>query len=201
VRRWLPLLVAAALAGCGGAKHADVQHPASRFRTAAHLPPGTTKEKAPRMRLRDARGGVLDTATIRTPYLVTFLYTKCPDVCPLIGEEIKGALGALGQEAQRLTVVAVSVDPKNDTPAAVRRWLRLHHEPRNFHYLVGTAGDLRPVWKSWHILAQAPGSRQSVHSALIWLIDRSGHQAALVPAGVPIKVSDLAADLRTLIRG
>src|SRR5665648_208330 len=64
--------------------------------------------------------GAIDTARLRgRPFAVTFLYASCPDVCPLIAQEIVGALGRLGADARRVAVVAVSVDPRGDTPAAV----------------------------------------------------------------------------------
>jgi protein SCO1/2 len=49
------------------------------------LPDGVRDRQAPHFRLSDARGGVLDTRRLRgSPYVVTFLFTDCPDVCPLI---------------------------------------------------------------------------------------------------------------------
>ena len=57
--------------------------------------------------------------------LVTFLYTNCPDVCPLIAEHLNTALRRLGERADT-RVLAVSVDPKGDTPAAVRQFRRRH---------------------------------------------------------------------------
>ena len=54
------------------------------------LPHGLAGRPAPQFALADARGGVLRSATLRDrPYVVTFLYTNCPDVCPLIGDEIR----------------------------------------------------------------------------------------------------------------
>ena len=150
--------------------------------------------------LQDARGGVLDSARLRgRPYALTFLYVHCIDVCPLIGYEIQAALRVLGPAARRMDVVAISVDPRGDTRRAVRRWLAEHHDPANFHYLIGSTRALAPVWKAFYVSPQTPGDPQSSHTAVIWLVDRRSRLAALVAAGVAINVGDLGHDFRTLI--
>src|SRR5216110_852216 len=49
--------------------------------------------------------------------LLTFLYTRCPDACPLTAETIRSARDTLGDSAKDVMFVAVSVDPQGDTPA------------------------------------------------------------------------------------
>jgi protein SCO1/2 len=123
----------------------------------------------------------------------------CVDVCPLIGSEIHDALAKLDPEAKRMNVVAISVDPRGDTRAAVRRWLAAHHEPANFHYLIGSERALAPVWKAFYVTPQTPGDPHSSHTAVIWLINRGGRLAALISAGVAINTTSLAHDFRLLI--
>src|SRR2546426_249994 len=53
--------------------------------------------------------------------LVTFLYTSCYDTCPLTAETIRGARDRLGNSATDVAFLAVSVDPKGDTPETTRR--------------------------------------------------------------------------------
>jgi protein SCO1/2 len=170
------------------------------FLTGGTLPAGVAGRAAPPFDLNDARGGRLASAALLgRPYVVTFLYTHCPDVCPLIGEEIHSALSALGADASKLAVVGISVDPHGDSPSAARAWLALHREPANFHYLIGSQRQLSPVWKGYSAAPQIAGDPQSSHTAAIWLIDRHGSLAALVDAGVAINTGNLAHDLRVLI--
>jgi protein SCO1/2 len=152
------------------------------------------------MRLADARGGELDSGSLTgKPYLVTFLYTRCPDVCPLIGEEIRQALALLGPDARRVAVLAVSVDPRYDTAAAVRTWLHRHREPAQFHYLIGSQRQLAPVWKAWYAAPQVPGDPESGHTAVVWLVDARGRLTAKVSAGVAFPPRGLAHDVRALL--
>jgi protein SCO1 len=195
------LLVALAVANGGGKEDRAAVTPArsGAFR-GGELPPGVYDRRAPRLHLRDARGGTLDTAQLRgRPYAVTFLYVHCPDVCPLIGDEIGEALRRLGRHAAQVAAVAVSVDPEGDTPEAVRAWLRRHRLPRNFHYLIGSERRLKPVWNAYYAAPQIPGRPESTHSASIWLIDRAGRWRTKFSAGVPVPPGDLAHDFRLLL--
>jgi cytochrome oxidase Cu insertion factor (SCO1/SenC/PrrC family) len=105
-------------------------------------------------------------------------------------------LGSPGEEIG--LVVAISVDPRGDTRTAVKRWLTLHQEPTNFHYLIGSQHALAPIWKAFFVSPQIPGDPQSSHAAIIWLVNRHDHLAALIPAGLPINTTNLAHDFATL---
>lgn len=190
-----------AFGGCGAAGGGErTATDGGRFAVAEPLPPGLAGRAAPRIRLADARGGVFDTGSLAgKPYLVTFLYANCPDVCPLIGAQLRDTLAQLGDDARRVGVVAVSVDPRGDTPAAVRSWLDRQREPREFHYLVGTQRELAPVWRAWYAAPQVPGNPESAHTAIVWVVNSAGRLTAKVPAGQPFDAGGLARDIRSLL--
>ncbi len=197
-------LGSAALAGCGGSAGSGAATASGvgggRFQVAQALPGGLSGRAAPAIRLTDARGGTFDTRSLAgKPYLVTFLYANCPDVCPLIGAQLRETLGRLGADAQRVGVVAVSVDPRGDTPATVQTWLRREREPAQFHYLIGTQHALAPVWRAWYAAPQIAGDPESAHTAIVWLVDGRGRLVANVPAGRPFDTGKLAHDVRTLL--
>lgn len=198
----LAALAVAALAGCGGGSGSGTGAafgPAGFPRSSA-LPAAFRGRPAPTFRLADARGGVVDTAALRgRPYAVTFLYVHCPDVCPLIAQELVGALDRLGADARRVAVVAVSVDPEGDTPADVRAFLRAHRAPPQFRYGLGSSRELAPVWRAWFAAPQVPGRPESSHTAAIWLVDRRGRIAAKYDGGVAIDPADIATSFRTLL--
>jgi protein SCO1/2 len=164
------------------------------------LPDGVYGRAAPRFVLDDARGGRVDTRRLAgRPYVVTFLYVDCKDVCPLIGVELRQALEQLGSRAKNVTVLAVSADPRADTRAAVRRWLTKLRMPANFRYLIGTDKQLQPVWRSHYAAPQPRDNANSMHSASIWLIDRQGRWRTKFSGGIPVAPADIAHDLRLLL--
>jgi protein SCO1 len=192
-------IVALLLVGCGASSG---RTSGQGLRATDALPAGVVGGPTARVRLTDARGGVLDTQALRgRAYAVTFLYTHCPDVCPLIGAELRAALARLGPAAQHVAVVAITVDPRGDTRKAVEAWLRRHHEPANFHYLIGSERELAPVWRAYMAAPQLPGDPTSAHTASIWLVDPSGHRRALMSAGRPLNPADITYNLAVLTRG
>src|SRR5205814_9433528 len=89
--------------------------------------------------LHDAWGRPVTLRSLRGRFaLVTFLYVHYPDVCPLIAQNLNAALEQLGPRRNRARVLAVSVDPKGDTPAAVKRYIAQRHLVPQFRYLLGT---------------------------------------------------------------
>lgn len=170
--------------------------------TGSQLPSPLSRKPAPRIQLTDARGGRIDTADLRgDPYAITFLYTACPDVCPVIGQVIKSAIDNLGARGARLNVIAVSVDPRGDTPRAVRGWLTRQRLPRTFRYGVGTRAELAPVWKAYFATPQVAGRPEtSTHSATVWLVDARGRLRTRHAAGDGfLREEDLTDDFDRLL--
>ncbi|HEU0167769.1 MAG TPA: SCO family protein, partial [Chloroflexota bacterium] len=82
---------------------------------------------------------------------LTFLYTHCPDVCPLIATTMATADKRLGADQGQLEMLAVSVDPLGDTPPAVLKFDddRGLTGVANWHYLGGSPAQLEKVWQAY----------------------------------------------------
>jgi protein SCO1/2 len=156
--------------------------------------------QAPAIDLRDYLGRRVTLAQYRgRAVLVTFLYTHCPDVCPLIASNLGVALDLLGARARQAQVIAVSVDPHGDTPAAVARFLRAHGMVGRMQYLIGSGSELARTWSAWSV-----GSRREVghpelvdHSALVYGVSASGRLTTLYPA--TFEPSEIAHDVPKLV--
>src|SRR5579863_2808224 len=83
---------------------------------------------APPLALANYAGGTVNIASDRgKAVLVTFLYTHCPDTCPLMASKLHTALSALApSERGKVALIAVSVDPIGDTRATVARFVSSH---------------------------------------------------------------------------
>jgi protein SCO1/2 len=197
--RLLPLVILAAalaLAGCGGSSSAETTPAAhAHFAGAEASPP---QEEAP-LRLRNYLGEPVDLRSYRgKAVLVTFIYTHCPDVCPLIVSHMKTALALLGPKARDLQIVAVSTDPRGDNRRTVAAFLEEHGMTGRMQYLIGNRAELGRVWKDWNIVASpAKAGRDLVeHSALVYGIGASGKVTTLYPAN--FKPSQLVHDVPLL---
>lgn len=139
--------------------------------------------------LGDQRGTVI---------ALTFLYTRCPDVCPLTAETLRQAQRQLGPaDVDQVLFVAVSIDPEHDTPAAVQAFAAAHGLDRSFAYLIGPTGGLRGVWSAYGVRV-VPDPSTPGHTDAIYLIDRKGRERSLVHSD--IGATDLLADLRLLLK-
>ncbi len=194
----LVLLAALAATGCGGGNRPDVgprdAHP-SRF-AGAEIP---SREHAPNFALQDqARHTVRLSDEHDRIVLVTFLYTHCQDVCPLIAEILNQALRQLGPDRSQVRVLAVSVDPEGDTRAAVRSYALAHRLLPQFHYLIGTRSELKPVWDAWHVAAIASDPERVDHTAYTALLDPQGRERAFYDA--QLRARDVVHDVRLLLK-
>ncbi|HZS24971.1 MAG TPA: SCO family protein [Gaiellaceae bacterium] len=136
--------------------------------------------------LRDQNGSVVRlSAQHGKLVLLTFLYTNCPNVCPLIASNLGLVLHALPVEQRRqVSVIAVSVDPAHDTRSAVRRFVAEHRLPSQFHYLIGSADELKPIWQAYNLLIDVKSVELVSHTAYVLLLDRSGKPRLYYPSSV-----------------
>jgi protein SCO1/2 len=196
----IALVLAGATAGflaAGGSRGGQAQRaPGLRSNL---LPGDLDGSPAPRIRLRDAGGVRVDSARLGRPYLVTFLYTRCRDVCPLIGSEVGDALRRLGPRATQVAALGVSVDPRRDTPARARRWAAERHLPAQFRYLLGSPAQLAPVWRAWYVTGPGRPLDPATHDASVWLVDGRGRLRGRWSGGEPIAPQDMAHDLAALL--
>jgi len=159
---------------------------------------------APDFRLTDQFGQPVSLSQFRgKPVVLTFLYTHCPDVCPLTAEKLHTVMQSLGADAQKVGVLAVSVDPKGDTLTAAQQFSQTHKMLNYWHFLIGTHAELAPVWSKYSMYAQAaavstPASTGSVsHSTALYVIDKQGHERVFLSDD--FTPQQLTADLRVLL--
>jgi protein SCO1/2 len=154
---------------------------------------------APNFSLKDQFGNSISLVQFKgKPVVLTFLYTHCPDVCPLTAEKLHTTMLSLGNNAQQVVVLAVSMDPKGDTAAAAQNFSKVHKLGDYFHYLIGSHNELAPVWASYSVDAQAATSSGTVnHSSALYVIDKQGHERVLLDNG--FSSSQLASDLKVLL--
>jgi protein SCO1 len=103
----------------------------------------------------------------------------------------------LGAAGERVRVLAVSLDPFGDTPAAVRRFVHTHGLHAEFHYLTGSAPALRSIWVAYHVVAKAQLGDRVDHTLYTLLIDTAGRDRVLYDSTA--RSAAIAHDLRLLL--
>ncbi|CAB4932633.1 unannotated protein [freshwater metagenome] len=132
---------------------------------------GSIRPKAPPVdaALPDQEGRMTRVADLRgAPVIVTFMYTTCDNDCPTMTQQIRGALDRLGRD---VPVIAISVDPANDTPARARAFITKQHMTGRMRFLLGDEAQLQRVWRAFGIQPQENGLE---HSASVMVLDPRG---------------------------
>ncbi|GAB4431264.1 MAG: SCO family protein [Anaerolineae bacterium] len=186
MRRWRVLgvaiaLLSAALAACGGGGDGGP--------TATPLP-GTlldppkevgdftlTDQDGQPFRLSDLRGRVA---------LLFFGYTNCPDICPTTLSEFKRVKALLGDDAERVAFVFISVDGARDTPERLAAYVRAF-DPQ-FIGLTGDDASLRPIARDFGVFYQRVDYESDVnylvdHTASTFVVDQQGRLRLVFPYG------------------
>jgi len=175
-------VVCAVCAGCGGtqapAQVATTPSPYSGMRAANLFAPNFT--------LEDQHRQAVTLSAMRGKFvLLTFLYVHCKDVCPVIAQQLNEALLQLPRASRaQVRVLAVSVDPKGDTPSAVAHFIAVRRLLPQFFYLTGTAKSLLPVWHDYHVAVEASAGLVIGHSAYVMLLNRDLRETVIYDSTV-----------------
>ena len=134
--------------------------------------------------------------------LLTFGFTHCPDICPLTLDDFRRARIMLGDAAEQVHFVFVSVDGARDTPEVLRDYLEFRGLD-GIAGLTGKADQVRafgaPFGLSFEISQQQSSGNYLVnHSAGSFLLDPAGRWLLRFQFGVPPE--RIAAELRSLLR-
>lgn len=152
--------------------------------------------------LIDEDGGAFSNADLAgKPYAIFFGYTHCPDVCPTTLFEMSQSFAKLGPDADRLTMVFVSVDPTRDTPALLKEYLTAFDT--RIVGLTGPEETIEKAAKAFHVFYQKvpaeDGDYTMDHSARVILMDAAGKFVGTISYGED--TDQMLAKLRRLIAG
>ena len=151
--------------------------------------------------LTDAQGQARTLADFRGKLVFVFFgYTQCPDVCPTTLATLAEVMKQLGDQADRVQVIFVTVDPERDTPEILREYVAAF-DPR-FIALRGTGEAFDRVRKEFRLVVQKNKgpSEQSYtvdHTAAAYVLDAQGRPRLYVRHQTP--AADISADLRILL--
>ena len=151
-----------------------------------------TKSNGETFRLSDQKGKIV---------LLFFGYTSCPDVCPTTLAELKQVMDGLGNKAESVQVVFISVDPKRDTPEKIQQYVE--HFNQEFIGLSGPMDELENIWKQYGVFREEVESDSALgyivnHTARTYLVDADGNLRLSYGFQTPVK--DIVSDLKILLK-
>jgi protein SCO1/2 len=134
--------------------------------------------------------------------LLFFGYTSCPDICPTTLAELNQALEKLDQDdADRVQVVFITVDPERDTPE--RTQVYVNNFNPEFIGLSGDESELIKVWDDYGVFREIDEGSSAAgylvnHTARVSLIDGNGNIRISFP--FDMGVEDIVHDLKLVLK-
>lgn len=153
--------------------------------------------------LTDHNGKPRTMADFRGKAVVIFFgYTQCPDVCPTTMTGMAEAMKLLGEDASKVQVLFVTVDPERDTPQLLAQYVPVFNP--SFLGLYADAQTIARTAQEFRIFyKKQPGSTPTTytvdHTAGSYVYDPQGRLRLYVKHGEKPEV--IAKDLRLLIAG
>jgi protein SCO1/2 len=194
-RRHSRLLIALAGAALLGAGAPAGAHPAKAEARLSRIGP------APEFSLTLHDGAQVSLADLRGKVVVmTFLYATCADTCPLLTAKLVGIQRQLGTDGSRVRFAAITVDPGNDTPEALRRYAESHGaKAPAWLFLTGTEAEIGAVARRYGIYVKKRPGGDVDHTFLTSVIDGAG-VLRVQYLGTRFDPGELLSDLRSLLR-
>ena len=129
----------------------------------------TTQDDKP-LTLADLRGKVV---------LVSFVFTTCSGTCPATTSRLGGVAAELKRqgllEKGQVRLVSITLDPRRDTPKALRRYRELYDvQGDHWSFLTGPEADVGKVTAAWGMWARPAKNGQLDHPSRVFLLDARG---------------------------
>jgi len=151
---------------------------------------GETKDINPRYLLQDINGRSVTSEDFRGRFqLIAFGYTYCPDVCPTTLVEMAAILKQLGDQADRLQPIFITVDPERDSAKVLKTYTEFF-DPRILG-LTGSPALIRRAadnFKIRYAKVHEPGSANYAmdHSAGMILLGPDGQYIRKFAFATPV---------------
>ncbi len=198
---WVLGLLVIAIAGAGFGIWNLTTESTYEWRGAAYNPPRPGVD----FTLTDTDGEQLSTTDLEGKVvLLYFGYTYCPDFCPATLTDFQRVKQDLGDDADKVAFVMVTVDPERDTPERMKEYLEFF-DP-SFIGLTGSEEELAPIKDQFGIISMAgDATPQSAggevywvdHSTKVYALDTNGDLALEYAFGTD--PADITADVEHLI--
>ena len=162
----------------------------------------TTEVQAPAVNLTRADGSPFRISALKGKIVLLFFgFTSCPDVCPTTLADFKRVKADLGEKADQLAFIFITVDPQRDTPEGAQAYAA-GFDPQ-FIGLSGSETELEPVWQGYGVYRKITESGSAAsyevdHSSRVYLVDTTNRLRVTYPYGTPVE--DLTADIRFLLK-
>jgi protein SCO1 len=138
--------------------------------------------------------------------LYNFIFTHCSNVCPVQTKQISDVQKLLSAETRKhVQFISVSLDPLNDTPAALKSFAKQHGaDLSNWSFVTGTPQGIQKLSDKLSLYDKKPDPtkknlvRPDGHATMLWLVDSKGLLMQRY-SGDTVDTKRLAIEIGTLV--
>jgi protein SCO1 len=107
---------------------------------------------------------------------ISFIYTGCPDICPLLTQKMIDVQDALGEKfGTKIAFISISFDPERDTPEVLKDYAQFWGaKPEGWSFLTGSLEAVRDVTRRYGVFFAKKEDGSVEHSQLTTLVDADG---------------------------
>jgi protein SCO1/2 len=121
--------------------HAHHHHHAAASSVQADAKATRVEINLPATMLLDSQGRSVTLASEladKRPVLLNFIFTTCTAICPVMTQVFANVQDELGADRNKVRMVSISIDPEQDTPAALAKYAERFHAGPQWSFLTGT---------------------------------------------------------------
>ncbi|MGZ3742836.1 MAG: SCO family protein [Pseudobdellovibrionaceae bacterium] len=125
-----------------------------------------TTQEGKKINLKDLRGA---------PAVITMIFTSCPGACPLMVSNMKDFDSHLKKEEQsKIKYFAFSIDPKNDTPSALKKFFEKMHLNERWTLLTSNEDQVKEMAAVLGFSYKYLGDKDFTHSTSLYMLSAQG---------------------------
>jgi len=112
----------------------------------------TASYEIPDLTMLDQRGervALMELFETDRPVMVNFIFTTCTAICPMMTSIFQQVQKRLGDDAEKILMVSVSIDPEHDSPEALAEYAARFRAGPQWYFLTGTLEDSIAVQKAF----------------------------------------------------
>lgn len=109
--------------------------------------------------------------------LIEFMYTNCPDVCPITTLEMSGLRTRLEEEGvfgDKVEFITITINPRGDTEEVLREYanrFNVTSSDDGWYFLRGSDEDTKKIADALRFLYRDPGTGDIIHSTFTYFLD------------------------------
>lgn len=85
------------------------------------------------------------------PVIMTFVFTTCSAICPMITGLLSGVQAKLGNEISKVHMVTITIDPEYDRPDRLQEYAKKFNAKPQWQFYTGSAKNVEALQKAFNV--------------------------------------------------